>query len=303
MITYSIIIPIYNAEKSLTKCIESIIHQKNKDFELILIDDGSTDTSGKICDKYALSDKRIKVIHSPNKGVSSARNIGINNARGIWLTFIDADDFIEQNYFPTKYNKSADLLIQKWEYINCDMLEDFPSEGIYRKRNYRSYLKNNLHRNIFKVPWGKFFKNDIISHNSIKFNENYKLGEDTLFVLQYLHFCLSIEVIACSTYKYNRELNPNKYKINIEKSISYLKDFFYLYKKLNIRNKIYLNSVFKYIKSCTALNNDLNNIWNNNTTIININKELNRLSFFDLYNKIKHKLYNYYITHIKIHFT
>ena len=94
----SIITPVYNAEKYLRCCIDSIIAQTFTDFELLLIDDGSKDKSGAICDEYAAKDARIRVFHKENGGVSSARNLGLDNAKGEWITFIDSDDWVKQDY-------------------------------------------------------------------------------------------------------------------------------------------------------------------------------------------------------------
>ena len=94
----SIIVPVYNVEKYLNRCLDSIINQSFINFELILINDGSTDKSGKICDKYAQIDKRVRVIHKKNEGVSLTRNLGINIAKGDYITFIDSDDWIEQDF-------------------------------------------------------------------------------------------------------------------------------------------------------------------------------------------------------------
>ena len=94
----SIIVPVYKAEKHLSECIDSIISQTYENFELILIDDGSPDNSGKICDEYAEKDKRIRAIHKENGGVSSARNTGLDNASGEYITFIDSDDFVDKQY-------------------------------------------------------------------------------------------------------------------------------------------------------------------------------------------------------------
>ena len=109
----SIIVPVYNSELFLDKCIKSIINQDYKDFELILINDGSTDNSGKICDEYSKEDIRIKVIHKPNGGQSSARNVGINLATGDYISFIDADDYISSSMIQTLYtlitNYKADI--------------------------------------------------------------------------------------------------------------------------------------------------------------------------------------------------
>ena len=90
----SVIVPVYNTAQFLPRCIESILSQSFTDFELLLIDDGSTDGSGKICDAYAEKDNRIRVFHKENGGVSSARNLGLDNARGEWVTFVDSDDYV-----------------------------------------------------------------------------------------------------------------------------------------------------------------------------------------------------------------
>ena len=109
----SIIIPIYNVEDYLNKCIDSIIYQTYSDWELILVDDGSFDSSPAICDSYATCDSRIKVIHKINEGVSKARNIGIEIAQGEYIVFCDADDYVDPNYLKQflKNNKNADLVI------------------------------------------------------------------------------------------------------------------------------------------------------------------------------------------------
>ena len=99
----SIIIPIYNAQKYLKECIDSALNQTYKEIEIILIDDGSTDYSGKICDSYAEKDKRVKVIHNENQGVSVSRNIGIKEAKGLYITFMDADDFVSEQYVEILY--------------------------------------------------------------------------------------------------------------------------------------------------------------------------------------------------------
>lgn len=107
----SIIVPVYNIEKYLQRCIESILAQKFVDFELLLIDDGSKDKSGDICDNFALKDKRIKVFHKENGGVSSARNLGIAKAQGEWITFIDSDDWVSEDYL-SSFSTDCDLCVQ-----------------------------------------------------------------------------------------------------------------------------------------------------------------------------------------------
>ena len=99
MAIISIIVPVYNAEKTIRQCVDSILNQEYKYLELILVDDGSKDGSPAICDEYAGKDKRVKVFHKENGGVSSARNLGLNHAQGGWITFVDSDDYIDPDYF------------------------------------------------------------------------------------------------------------------------------------------------------------------------------------------------------------
>lgn len=100
----SVIVPVYNVEKYLSRCIESILSQTFTDFELLLIDDGSTDRSGEICDEYAKKDTRIRVFHTKNRGVSAARNLGLDNAKGEWISFVDSDDWVENDYLKSLFN-------------------------------------------------------------------------------------------------------------------------------------------------------------------------------------------------------
>ena len=110
----SIIVPVYNAEKTLNQCVDSIIHQSYKDWELFLIDDGSKDHSAAICDKYAQQDERIRVFHKSNGGVSSARNVGLDNAVGEWITFIDSDDWVENNYLENLYQNDENDIVASY---------------------------------------------------------------------------------------------------------------------------------------------------------------------------------------------
>lgn len=118
----SVIIPVYNAEKYLRKCLDSVLAQSFADFEVLLINDGSTDGSGKICDDYAQKDARVKVFHKENGGVSSARNLGLDNATGDWIVFVDSDDYVEKNYFEVINNNLSQeidvLVFSYWKIVD-----------------------------------------------------------------------------------------------------------------------------------------------------------------------------------------
>ena len=205
----SIIAPIYNAEKTLHKCVDSILNQSYKDWELLLIDDGSTDGSALICDEYASKDQRIKVFHKKNGGVSSARNTGLDNATGSWLTFVDSDDFIDTTFLDSFIkSQSCDLYITGIQFIN-NTTTLLPSEE-YIKIEDVIELDNLLNKLYFTVTWGKVYKNDIIQQNKIRFNINLKIGEDTDFVLNYLLYIHDIRFVSKPLYHF---FNDEKGKI------------------------------------------------------------------------------------------
>ena len=115
----SVIIPVYNAESTLRRCVDSVLAQTYTDFECLLIDDGSTDKSGEMCDEYAAKDSRVRVFHKENGGVSSARNVGLDNAKGEWITFLDSDDYIEEEFLGSIVNTgNAELIRDCREMLN-----------------------------------------------------------------------------------------------------------------------------------------------------------------------------------------
>lgn len=172
----SVIVPVYNVEKYLSRCIDSILSQTFTDFELLLIDDGSKDHSGSICDEYAKTDSRIRVFHKENGGVSSARNIGLDNAKGEWVSFVDADDIIEQDYFPD------DLLADEfWDVIQVPRsggsnFHDYSKDVICANR---AEAMSFLHKNFYYECWGRFIRKRVLG--TTRFDETIKIGEDIIF--------------------------------------------------------------------------------------------------------------------------
>lgn len=160
----SIIIPIYNVEKYLKKCVDSVINQTYKNIEIILVDDGSTDSSSKICDEYKLKDKRIKVIHKENGGLSDARNFGLNIAKGNYISFVDSDDFINSKMIEDLYkvitNVDCDIVFGNVkDYYDYEVLEDkieFKMEDI-KLKNTEECLKN-INVRIYNIAYPKLFK-------------------------------------------------------------------------------------------------------------------------------------------------
>lgn len=205
----SIIVPVFNSEEWLPFCLESIIKQTISDWELILVDDGSTDKSGTICDEYAARDERISVIHAENKGVSQARNIGLKMARAPFVTFIDADDRIRSGYLSNfSYDPEFDFEIQGFT-----LTKGFDAEGfkIVEPNQTRSttlkdaYCEAEL-KKLSRGPYCKLFKRGIIAQNQLEFPVGIQFGEDAIFVKHYLLHCdfsKRARTIAQADYLYN----------------------------------------------------------------------------------------------------
>lgn len=190
----SIIVPVYNAERYLRRCVDSILTQTFSDFEVLLIDDGSKDHSGAICDEYAQQDDRVRVWHKENGGVSSARNVGLDNAQGEWVTFVDSDDWIDKDYLEN-FSMDYDICVQNY-YYGDDIMQS-PDKVVTEKPG-EDYL---IHEYVFG-PYCKVFKSKIISEHLIRFDSRLAYGEDVLFWLQYLCYCKNMKVTSYVGYHY-----------------------------------------------------------------------------------------------------
>ncbi len=192
----SIIIPIYNVEQYLSKCLESVINQTYKNIEIILINDGSTDNSGRICDEYSKKDKRIKVLHKKNGGVSSARNEGLKIANGKYIGFVDPDDYISSNMFEILINNmekyNVDLSIINYdsfqEYSNKKQFKNtnIPNKKILNKKDLFNYLMG-YYNSFGGYTWNKLYKMEIIKTAKLNFDEKITICEDVLFNTQYIN--------------------------------------------------------------------------------------------------------------------
>ncbi len=195
----SIIVPIYNADKYLTRCLNSIVNQTYANLEIILINDGSTDTSPNICNKYAQKDNRIVLINKTNEGVSVARNAGIQKSNGEYVAFLDADDWIAANYIEQlmKPFENENIDISICDYQICDNYISTQSESnhIFSYRNAREYLLENQKKGNFAiiVPWGKIFKKKIIS--GIFFPERLHFEDEATV---YKFFYASKQIAECN---------------------------------------------------------------------------------------------------------
>ena len=208
----TIIVPVYNSEQYLHRCIDSILAQTFTDFELLLIDDGSKDNSGAICDEYAQKDNRVRVFHKENGGVSSARNFGLDNAQGEWITFVDSDDWMERSML---YNligiDDADLIVGAMKFEHDNTIGVFPKIGKLNGSTFNSLLAENIDHHSISGPCSKLFKRNIVNENRLRFNELLTFGEDAVFVKQYLGKVLSIRVTDALCYHYN-DIGDDIYK-------------------------------------------------------------------------------------------
>ena len=186
----SVIVPVYNVEAYLERCVESILQQTYAHFELILINDGSTDSSGQICDHLASQYENIKVYHIENSGVSNARNMGIQLATASWVTFIDSDDFVTQDYLATLASAvegvNVGFAIAPLHHIKNGIVTDIPSHSgkteLWSTEETMKELLMTTRTSFF--PVAKLFKRDLLADE--KFNTNYHLAEDALFLTELL---------------------------------------------------------------------------------------------------------------------
>lgn len=198
----SVIVPIYNTESYLPRCIDSIIKQSYQDFELLLIDDGSTDSSGDICDSYANSDDRIRVFHKNNGGQADARNYGLDRIKGDYITFIDSDDYIGIDYLKilmdaiNKYQ--VDLAISAWSIVRTNELifVDVPFHSILLNRE-ETFKEIIIGEKIWDVPWGKIYHKKLFE--SVRFPK-VSIYEDSLTIPYVLDQCDNC--IYCSSKQY-----------------------------------------------------------------------------------------------------
>lgn len=228
----SIIIPAYNVAGYLEKCLDSILAQTFTEYEVILVDDGSTDNTPAICDEYAEKDSRIMVIHKENEGVSVARNTGINKAKGEYILFFDGDDFVEpytcKELFQLAKEKKADTIIYGYHRFEKGKVKEtcFPrfKEGIYEGEDILSqliprfigisdkginqWLRQEENALYVENPalWRTMVSSKVVKENQIQFHKNLKVGEDTIFISEYLSFASRCYVYKkCYYYLVTRE--------------------------------------------------------------------------------------------------
>ena len=204
----SIIIPVYNAEDYLDRCLHSIVDQDFTSYEVILVDDGSTDSSPLICDRYSATDPRFRTLHKPNGGVSSARNAGLELAKGEYVMFLDSDDALLPYALDDMMDvvTGEDMIVAGYAVFmgGVPIRNLHPAATVsYRGVEYPQFFQDNIRRNceMLDAPWAKLFKRKAIG--SVRFNEGLHYAEDKLFVFTVMANCSSIKTFSGDVYAYH----------------------------------------------------------------------------------------------------
>ena len=241
----SIIIPVYNTGDILNRCIESLLSQSFGDWEAVLVDDGSDVHTSQVCDNCSSKDSRIRVFHKKNGGVSSARNRGIKEAKGKWVSFIDADDYVEKDFLEKLVEKlDADFII--CGFVSSHHLEIIPNVHYWKEGEMRECVDCLItDKYVLYTPWCKLFKKSILEKNSLLFDTSLRLSEDTVFCYQYLCHVQSVRVVSSSGYYYDGIWGGGrKYSLTLDEVL-------YLEKKQieaikNINNRFQSNIDYRY---------------------------------------------------------
>lgn len=264
----SIIVPVYNVEKYLDKCLDSIINQTYKNLEIILINDGSTDNSSEICEKYAKIDNRIIVVNNINKGVSYARNCGIKLSTGKYILFVDSDDTVDINYV---YYLLCENKNDKYDIIYCGIKDIFKYKKKYiikdrliRKDGLTGELRKDYYFliDILRVPFVKLYKSEIIKKYNIFFSENISSGEDQIFNFKYYRYVKKYKLINLPLYNYYHIQDKSLSKIRNIKTFNMIKiklmeeKIFLHDMNIDYKEIVFFNHIIDAIKDFTVLEDD-----------------------------------------------
>lgn len=265
----SVIVPVYNNEKYIGRCLKSICENTYKDLEIIVIDDGSSDQSGNICDEYAKKDFRIKVIHQKNQGVSNTRNLGISLSTGKYISFIDSDDTVPKNFYSelltASKDQECDLCICSVLHIDngCEKSFGLPNSFkiyISQNKSERKELWYKLNETyLLYGPYNKLYKAEVVIKNQIEFPIDISYGEDLLFNLKYLNYCSIIKYVSYPQYFYYTD-NQN--------SLSHI------YRENRFINGLHLNNCIKDFSKAYNLDSE------------KLSKYLARRIYDDAYNSL-----------------
>lgn len=314
----SIIVPVYNAEKYLNQCIDSLINQTYKNIEIILVNDGSTDGSGIICEQYTYKDHRIKVVNQINSGLSAARNKGITISNGYFISFLDSDDWLELEAIEVSVK---DIINFDCELIMWQMIKEYESESVKvigpfgKDMLFTDYSMKDLYRRAFgpigselRKPqmidsflsaWGKVYRSVIIKNNNLKFVDTKIIGsEDILFNIQYFNHCKKVKYLHKHLIHYRKTETSSITKSHGSTLYPrFLKLYDYLFaeirnKKLDDSFSIALNNRIAISMINIGLSEiSPRNLISTKTKIKNIKKYLNHPTFVDAYSKLEFKYF------------
>ena len=240
----SIVVPIYNAENYLRRCVDSILNQEYTDFELLLVNDGSTDASGDICEEYGDQDPRVIVIQKENTGVSDSRNRALDRARGKYLQFLDSDDWITPD--------ATRLFVRAAEEYGCDMVisdfyrvvgerlstkGDIEEEGVLTREEFAAHMMENPADFYYGVLWNKLYRRDIVEEHNLRMDTDISWCEDFMFNLEYIRYAKVFYALHAPIYYYvKRKGSLASQGINISKTVKM---------KLNVFE--YYNNFYKHV--------------------------------------------------------
>ena len=240
----SIIVPIYNAEQYLRRCVDSILNQEYTDFEVFLVNDGSTDSSGDICEEYGNKDTRVIVIQKENTGVSDSRNLALDRARGKYLQFLDSDDWITPD--------ATRLFVRAAEEYGCDMVisdfyrvvgerlspkGDIEEEGVLTREEFAAHMMENPADFYYGVLWNKLYRRDIVEEHKLRMDTDISWCEDFMFNLEYIRYAKVFYALHAPIYYYvKRKGSLASQGINISKTVKM---------KLNVFE--YYNNFYKHV--------------------------------------------------------
>lgn len=226
---YSIIVPVYNSESVISDTLDRLLDYPNLDYEVIAVNDGSTDNTLAVLTQKQLTHKKLKVINQDNMGPSGARNTGLQSATGEWILFVDADDDLNMAIFDflESYDENFDLLI--FNYLIAIKDSTSPKKMTFEHKNYG--LKNSELLNLYldgflNTLWNKVYKRSIIYEHLVSFDPDMRMGEDLLFNLEYLKYCKTIHFINKPFYTYTMD-NPDS--ISKELPVNYFENQLYLF--------------------------------------------------------------------------
>lgn len=243
----SIIVPVYNVEKYLAKCIDSIIAQEYDDWELLLVNDGSSDSSKAICEKYCIKDNRISLYSQENAGPSVARNLGIKKSKGEYITFIDSDDYVTPTYLSDLVKYDSDIIASGFDlwYSNDRPTErkSYDKFGIYRvsDNNIGDAIAIGEYKYLWHSPCCKLYRRELLVNNNILFNEGLNYGEDHIFNLTILLHCRTVSLVPVSNYIYTHygNLSLTNRRVPYETMFNYIVDLYHIRQLNNYSNKKY----------------------------------------------------------------